>query len=179
MMHQENKQNIILIGMPGFGKSTAGVVLAKLMGYRFLDSDLVIQEQENRLLSEIIAQEGIEAFEAAENRINAGLDVRRTVIATGGSVIYGRDAMEHFRSIGVVVYLSLPYEELCTRLGDLTKRGVVIRPGQTLWDLYQERQPLYEAWSDIRIPVGNLDITDTALLIRSRVTETLTREKKT
>ena len=109
-------KNIILIGMPGCGKSTVGVVLAKAMGYRFLDSDLVIQEEEERLLCEIIEQDGLEGFLKTEERINSSINVKRTVIATGGSVVYGKDAMRHFKEIGIVVYIELPYEEIEKRL---------------------------------------------------------------
>ena len=127
-------KNVVLIGMPGCGKSTVGVVLAKILGYRFLDSDLVIQETENRLLHDIIEQEGIEGFEKIENRINASIDVKRSVIATGGSVIYGKEAMEHLKKIGVVVYIKLPYEEIAHLLGNLEQRGVAIKNNQTLED---------------------------------------------
>lgn len=137
-------KNIILIGMPGCGKSTVGVILAKIIGYSFLDSDLLIQEKDGRLLSEIISQEGLDGFNKIENKINASIDVSRSVIATGGSVIYGKEAMEHFKKIGIVVYIRLPYEEIANRLGDLTQRGVSIKEGQTLLDLYNERIPLYE-----------------------------------
>ena len=115
-------KNVVLIGMPGCGKSTVGVVLAKILGYRFLDSDLLIQESENRLLHDIIEQEGIEGFEAIENKVNASIDVKRSVIATGGSVVYGREAMEHLKNIGIVVYIKLPYEEVNHRLGNLEQR---------------------------------------------------------
>ena len=144
-------KNIILIGMPGCGKSTVGVVLAKTIGYRFLDSDLLIQETDGRLLSEIIEQDGLEGFNSIENRINSQIRVDKTVIATGGSVVYGREAMEHLRNIGVVVYISLSYEEIEKRLGDLTKRGVSIKKGQTLRELYDERLPLYEKYADLII----------------------------
>ena len=143
------KSNIILIGMPGCGKSTVGVVLAKNMGLRFMDSDICIQEQENCLLHEIIAREGIEGFLAIENRVNASLDVKNYVIATGGSAIYGAEAMEHLSAIGTIVYLKLPYEEIKERLGDLVKRGVTFKEGQTLLDLYEERIPLYEKYAEI------------------------------
>ena len=129
-------KNIILIGMPGCGKSTVGVILAKIIGYSFLDSDLLIQEKDGRLLSEIISQEGLDGFNKIENKINASIDVSRSVIATGGSVIYGKEAMEHFKKIGIVVYIRLPYEEIAKRLSDLTQRGVSIKEGQTLLDLY-------------------------------------------
>jgi len=144
-----SKSNIILIGMPGCGKSTVGVVLAKNMGLRFLDSDICIQEQENCLLHEIIAREGMDEFLAIENRVNASLQVEKHVIATGGSAIYGVKAMEHLSEIGTIVYLKLPYEEIKERLGDLVKRGVTFREGQTLLDLYEERVPLYEKYADI------------------------------
>ena len=166
-------KNIILIGMPGCGKSTVGVVLAKTMGYRFIDSDLVIQEKEDRLLSEIIESEGLEGFLSVENRINASLDVKRTVVATGGSVIYGKDAMAHLREIGIVVYIRLPYEEIKHRLGDLAKRGVAIKDGQTLKSLYDERCPLYEQYADIIVDVNGRNISETALYIKEQAQKRL------
>ena len=143
------KNNVVLIGMPGVGKSTVGVILAKLLGYRFVDTDLVIQEKEGRLLKEIIASEGIDGFLKTENRICSRLSAENSVIATGGSVIYGEEAMEHLSEIGTVVYLSLDYRKLKYRLGNIKNRGVVIRPGQRLSDLFNERKPLYERWADI------------------------------
>ena len=103
--------NIVLIGLPGVGKSTVGVVLAKNMGYSFVDSDLLIQQQEGKLLHEIISERGLDGFNEVENRVNASIEVSRAVIATGGSVVYGRQAMEHLKQIGTVVYLFLHYEE--------------------------------------------------------------------
>lgn len=141
------KDNIVLIGMPGAGKSTVGVVLAKRLGYRFVDSDLVIQEKYDRLLHELIEEHGVEGFWRIEEEENASLNPRKSVIATGGSVIYGPRAMEHLREIGTVVYLKLPLEEVAERLGDLNARGVTLRPGQTLADLYAERVPLYEKYA--------------------------------
>ena len=141
------KNNIVLIGMPGAGKSTVGVVLAKKLGYRFVDSELVIQEQYGKLLHELIQEHGVEGFWKLENDVNASLNQRRSVIATGGSVIYGSEAMEHLREIGTVVYLKLPYEEVVERLGDLNARGVTLMKGQTLRDLYEERIPLYEKYA--------------------------------
>lgn len=145
------KDNLVLIGMPGAGKSTVGVVLAKRLGYCFIDSDLVIQEQQGRLLHELIEQHGVEGFWQMESDVNAGLNVHKSVIATGGSVIYGPDAMAHLRKIGTIVYLQLPYEEIVERLGDLDARGVTLRPGQDLTALYQERVPLYEQYADITV----------------------------
>lgn len=152
--------NIILIGMPGAGKSTVGVVLAKCLGYRFVDSDIVIQEKEGKLLHEIIEERGTDGFLAVENEINASLEAERSVIATGGSVIYGKEAMEHFRKIGTVVYLELSYPAIEERLGDLNERGVTVREGQTLKDLYEERVPYYEKYAQIVLDCENKMIKD-------------------
>ena len=138
------KRNITLIGMPGAGKSTVGVVLAKVLGYCFVDSDLLIQEQTGKLLHELITELGDEGFLELENRVNAGLAADRSVIATGGSAVYGEEAMEHLREISTVVYLRLSCGSLKERLGDLHERGVVLKPGQTLEDLMAARTPLYE-----------------------------------
>lgn len=140
--------NIVLIGMPTSGKSTVGVVLAKKMGYSFIDTDLVIQEKEGRLLREIISQEGIDGFQAIENRINAEVNAERAVIAPGGSVIYGKEAMEHFKKTSLIIYLKITYEELELRMGDVVNRGVTLRDGMSLLDLYNERVPLYEKYAD-------------------------------
>ena len=141
--------NVVLIGMPGAGKSTVGVVLAKKLGYRFIDSDLVIQDETGKMLHEIIAEQGTDGFLKVEEEINASLDCHRTVIATGGRVIYGPKAMEHLREIGNVIYLRLSLDAIAERLGDLNERGVVLKDGQTLQDLYHERVPLYEKYADI------------------------------
>ena len=144
-------KNVILIGMPGAGKSTVGVVLAKRLGYTFLDSDLVIQQKYGKLLHELISEHGVEGFWKIENDVNAGLTCDRTVIATGGSAIYGGEAMEHLRSIGTVVYLRLTLPQIEERLGDLTERGVTLREGQDLKALYEERTPLYEKYAHVII----------------------------
>lgn len=158
--------NIILIGMPGCGKSTVGVVLAKHLGYCFIDSDLLIQEREKRLLSEIIEQEGLERFNQIEEEVNASIEASRSVIATGGSVVYGPRAMEHLKQIGTVVYLKLPYREIEERLGDLTARGVSFQEDQTLWDLYEERVPLYEQYADIVIDADGLMLREVVMKIK-------------
>ena len=150
--------NITLIGMPGAGKSTIGVVLAKVLGYQFLDSDLLIQKQEKRRLSEIIEEEGYIGFQEVENRVNASIEADKTVIATGGSVVYCEEAMEHLKSIGTVVYLKLSLNALSKRLGNLKGRGVLLREGQTLTDLYDERTPLYEKYADIVIDEEGKDL---------------------
>lgn len=143
--------NVVLIGMPGSGKSTLGVVLAKLLGYGFIDSDLIIEEEEHRLLNEIISEEGIEGFVAIENRVNSNIKVSKKVIATGGSAIYGAEAMEHLGQIGTIVYLKWELEELSEHLGDLKERGVVLKEGQDLRGLYEERCPYYEKYADITV----------------------------
>lgn len=144
-------ENITLIGMPSAGKSVIGVLLAKRIGYQFIDVDLVIQREEGMLLKEIIAERGTEGFAEVENRINAGLRARSSVIAPGGSVIYGEEAMAHLKEISTVVYLKVDYEEIESRLGDLKERGVTIREGMTLRDLYDERVPLYERYADLTL----------------------------
>ena len=164
------KDNIVLIGMPGVGKSTVGVILAKVLGYQFIDADLVIQEQEKRLLREIIAEEGTEGFIQVENRVNATLEAHHAIIATGGSVVYGKEAMEHLQEIGTVIYLEVAYPELEKRLEDIKGRGVVLRDGQTLYDLYLERTPLYEKYADIRISETGLDIEQTVEQIVDGIT---------
>ena len=150
--------NITLIGMPGAGKSTIGVVLAKVLGYQFLDSDLLIQKQEKRRLSEIIEEEGYKGFKDVENRVYASIEAENTVIATGGSVVYCEEAMEHLKSIGTVVYLKLSLNALSKRLGNLKGRGVLLREGQNLTDLYEERTPLYEKYADIVIDEEGKDL---------------------
>lgn len=153
--------------MPGAGKSTVGVVLAKMLGYQFVDSDLLIQKEEKRKLSEIIEQEGIEGFIEIENRINSRIETEEHIIATGGSVVYGEQAMKHLRKIGTVVYLHISCEELSKRLGDLTCRGVVIRKGQGLEALYGERDPLYEKYAHITVDCEGLSIENLAQKIKS------------
>ena len=152
--------NVTLIGMPGSGKSTIGVILAKALGYQFLDTDLVIQKQEKRKLSQIITQEGPERFKEIENKVNASVDVTETVIAPGGSVIYCEEAMKHLRSIGKVVYLKISLESLSKRLGNLRGRGVLLKEGQTLKDLYEERVPLYEKYADIVVDEEGKDLEE-------------------
>ena len=155
------KENVVLIGMPGVGKSTIGVILAKELGYDFIDADLVIQKKTGKLLKDIIAEKGIEGFRVVENEVNASLDVNHSVIATGGSVVYGKEAMAHLTKIGTVVYLKLGLSSLEKRLGNLKCRGVVIRDDQTLADLFEERRPLYEEYADITIDEENKDIEST------------------
>ena len=161
------KDNIILIGMPGCGKSTIGVLLAKNLAYGFLDSDLVIQEQSGRKLQEMIDEMGPEAFSAFEDAVNATLIPHNTVIATGGSAVYGTRAMEHFKEIGTVVYLKAfgfgtvvylkaSYETIEKRIRNFATRGIVIPEGQTFRDVYNERTALYEKYADITVDVDTV-----------------------
>jgi shikimate kinase len=150
------KDNVVLIGMPTSGKSTMGVILAKILGYRFLDADIVIQEKEGKKLSKIIEEEGVDGFIEIENRINAGIETEKTVIATGGSVVYGKEAMDHYKNIGKVVYLKVDMDTLTKRLHNAKQRGVVMREGQSLVSLYNERSALYEKYADITIEEKDL-----------------------
>jgi shikimate kinase len=135
--------NLILIGMPAVGKSTAGVLLAKCMGYAFVDTDLLIQTGEQARLEQIIAKIGLEPFCDLEARYILSLAVRRTVIATGGSVIYRRQAMVHLQALGKVLFLDIALAPLIERLNSPDARGVVHLPGQTIDMLYCQRRPLY------------------------------------
>lgn len=162
-------KNVVLIGMPGAGKSTIGVVLAKNLGISFMDSDLVIQEQEGKKLHELISEHGLEGFIEIEDRVNASLQPKKAVIATGGSVVYGKNAMEHLNEIGTVIYLKLSYESIEDRLGDLTERGVVLRESQTLKNLYEERVPLYEKYANIVIDCDEKNIREIVTEIAKRL----------
>lgn len=158
-MHKILKgDNLIFIGMPGSGKSTNGVVLAKALGCDFLDADILIQNEKGMRLDEILDAFGTDGFNQIEEEVLAGIDLRDSVIATGGSAVYGSKAMEHLKDIGTVIYLEIAYEDLKERLGDLHKRGVSIKEGQTLYDLYMERKPLYERYADITVNVTGQSI---------------------
>lgn len=165
------EKNIVLIGMPAVGKSTIGVILAKVLGYQFIDSDLVIQEKEGRLLKDIIETEGIDGFIEIENRINAELNPAKAIIATGGSAIYGAKAMEHFKETAVVVYLQIDFETLSHRLSNIKNRGVVIHEGQTLKELYDERCLLYEKYADITVSEDNKTIEETLEYLVAKIKE--------
>lgn len=165
------KDNIVLIGMPGVGKSTVGVILAKVLGYQFLDADLLIQQQEGKLLKDIIKEVGTEGFIEVENRVNAGIRCSKTIIATGGSVVYGKEAMEHLKEIGTVVYLEVPYPTIEKRLSDIRGRGVVLKNGQTLYDIYMERTPLYEKYADLCVCEEGLGIEETVDLLIDKMQE--------
>lgn len=145
------KNNIILIGMPGSGKSTTGVLLAKAMNYRFLDVDFIIQEKEGKRLYEVIEEKGNDYFLSVEDEVNSSLKAERTVIATGGSVIYCENAMKHLKTLGTVVYIQVPEKEIERRITNFSTRGIIIKSGYTLKDLYNERIPLYEKYADLTV----------------------------
>lgn len=158
--------NLVLIGMPSSGKSTAGVLLAKRIGFGFIDTDLIIQGEHGALLSQIIEREGAEGFLAIEERVNAGIAAMRCVIATGGSVCYLPRAMEHLKKLGTVVYLELSEEEVARRVPDFVRRGVVMRGNiRTLKELYAERVPLYEKYADVTVRCDGQTIDETVAAI--------------
>jgi shikimate kinase len=144
-------KNIILIGMPGAGKSTMGVILAKTLGMKFIDTDIAIQERTGRLLQEIIDSDGPEGFKTIEETTILSLRCHNTVIATGGSVVFSRRAMEHLKSEGIALYMKIPFEEMEKRLRNITTRGIVLVAGQDLRDMYNQRISLYEKYADITI----------------------------
>lgn len=157
--------NVILIGMPGSGKSSVGVVLAKALGYSFTDADLLIQAQEGMLLQEYINTRGVEAFLDVEGQVLSSLQCRRTVIAPGGSCVCRDEAMEHLRRLGTVVYLSLSYEEMERRIHNLETRGIALQPGQTLRDVYDFRRPLYERYAHLTVAVDGQSIGETVACV--------------
>jgi shikimate kinase len=155
------KNNLIFIGMPAVGKSTVGVVVAKQLGMQFIDTDLLIQEQEKRLLREIIAEEGKERFLQIENQVNRDLYVENSVISPGGSVVYCEEAMHHFKEIGTIIYLKASFHTIKKRIRSPKKRGVVLRAGQTFRDLYNERIRLFEKYADITVCEDGCEIEQT------------------
>lgn len=163
------KSNIVLIGMPGSGKSTIGVLLAKIIGYDFIDSDLLIQSREGKKLYEIINENGLEYFDKVENEVNASIECERTVIATGGSVVYGKEAMEHLKSIGTVVYLNVPLFELQKRVVNMATRGISMKEGQSFKDLFIERTALYKKYCDIEVKCRFKSLTKNAYLVKNKL----------
>ena len=154
-------KNVIFIGMPASGKSTIGVVVAKRLGYDFIDTDLLIQKQEGKLLKDIIEEVGSDGFLRIENRVNRELQAERSVIAPGGSVIYCREAMEHFQELGTIVYLKVPYETIYSRISDVKNRGVVLKENQTFREMYEERTALFERYADYIVDEEGLSLNET------------------
>ena len=155
------KENIVLIGMPASGKSTAGVILAKMLGMDFVDTDLVIQQLEKALLRDLIEEYGVEGFMEREEKAVLSVSPVNTVIATGGSVVYSEKAMRHLSSIGTVVYLKVAEDELLRRLHDIRERGVVLKDGETFKEMFDSRSILYERYADITIEEGSAGIEAT------------------
>ena len=162
-------KNIVLIGMPGVGKSTTGVVLAKNLGMSFIDSDLVIQEQNGKKLHELIEEHGLDGFLEIEEQVNCSISPRSAIISTGGSAVYSAAAMDHFNQIAIICYLKLSYEGIQERLGDLAERGVVLREGQTLKSLYDERTPLYEKYANLTVECENKNIREIVMELAKRL----------
>ena len=163
-MKNHTIQNIVLIGMPASGKSTIGVELAKQIGFEFVDTDLLIQNTKSRSLERIISDGGIDTFLKLEEDICNKLYPFRTVIATGGSVVYSEQAMRHLKAIGTIIYLKVSLTELSARIGNLKQRGVVFKSGQTFKELYDERTPLYEKWADLTIESGMIESTISTIM---------------
>ncbi|MEE1023994.1 MAG: shikimate kinase [Acutalibacteraceae bacterium] len=155
------KTNIILIGMPGCGKSTCGVLLAKLMLKSFLDTDLLIQQNEGKKLQDIINEKGNDYFKKCENDSVVTLYAQNCVIATGGSMVYNEEAMKHLKELGYVVYLRLGFNSMKKRINNLATRGILLKEGYTLEDMYNERAPLYEKYADITVNCDRNSINDT------------------
>ena len=161
MNSRENeKDNIILTGMPACGKSTFGVVLAKTTGRSFIDTDLLIQESTGRLLQEIIDQDGMEAFLVIEEEILLRVSAEHSVIATGGSAVYSDRGIRHLKEIGKIVYLDLPLDEIRNRLNNIKTRGIAMNPGDTLEDLYRKRVPLYEKYADLVLRTAGMTLEE-------------------
>ncbi len=154
-------ENLTLVGMPGSGKSTVGVVLAKTLGYSFLDVDLVIQERQGALLQELLDTHGDQGFLDIEGATIRSLSPQKTVLAPGGSCVLRSDAMAHLRSLGPIVYLRLSYPALERRINNLATRGIAFAPGQTLKDVYDQRCPLYEQWADLTVDADGQRLEDT------------------
>lgn len=163
------KKNIVLIGMPGAGKSTIGVLLAKALNYDFIDADLVIQKQNNKKLYEIINEKGIDEFLQIENDTIANINVTGTVIATGGSAVYGSEAMEHMQENGVVVYLKLSCVEIINRISNIKTRGIAMKDGKTIFDIYNERVPLYEKYAHITIDAEGTSVEECVSLVADAI----------
>ncbi len=155
------KKNLVFIGMPAVGKSTVGIVVAKRLGMQFIDTDLLIQEREGKLLREILAEKGQSGFLEIENQVNLAVDPENAVISPGGSVVYCREAMEHYKKIGTVVYLKASYQTIKKRIRNPKRRGVVLREGQTLRNLYDERAPYFEKYADITVCEDGCRIEET------------------
>lgn len=154
------KNNLVLIGMPGAGKSTAGVVLAKTLGYGFIDTDILLSRRLGMTLQKYIDRHGIDNFLQEEERAALSLDCESTVVATGGSMVLSAKAIHKLNENSKFVYIDIPLDELKRRLGNISARGIVMRPGQTIEEIYNERRPLYERYADITVPVRSENVRE-------------------
>ena len=161
--------NIILIGMPGAGKSTVGVLLAKRLGYQFVDTDLLLQTLQQCRLQQIIANVGLDAFKKLEAEVLCNLETTHSVVATGGSAVYSAQAMAQLKKLGQLVFIEIPLDELLNRVNDMDNRGLVIGPNETYEHLYAERQPLYKRYAEVTIPGGGLTVEEVAATIEQWV----------
>jgi len=171
--------NIVLIGMSGAGKSTLGVLLAKIINKKFIDTDLVLQQKHNNLLHEIINNEGIKKFKTYEENMMLELNVEDTVIATGGSVIYSHLGMNKLKKSGIVIYIHVSFSNIENRLRDITNRGIIMKDGQSLKELYNEREPLYKKYADIRVDVHHESIEETLSTILDKLSQYRSEDKET
>ncbi len=168
--------NIVLIGMPTSGKSTVGVILAKVLGMDFVDTDLLIQKETGEKLKDTIESRGVEGFLKVEEEVCAKVDVQNSVIATGGSVVYSEKAMNHLKETGKVLYLQIDFDTLLSRLRDVKQRGVVLKEGQTINDLYEERCVLYEKYADLTIPEGQKSLETVVEVAETKLLRELVRQ---
>jgi len=164
----KKKTNIVLIGMPASGKSTVGVILAKVLGMDFIDTDLVIQQKEDSLLYEIINDRGVDGFLVCEEEALLSINTVNTVIATGGSAVYSERGMKHLSENGAIIYLKVEKDKLFDRLHEIRERGVVLRDGESLDEMYEERSVLYKKYADIIIDEGDSSIEETVRRIIDR-----------
>ena len=163
--------NIILIGMPGAGKSTLGVLLAKAMGKLFVDTDIIIQQKTKRLLQDIIDNDGTDAFLKLEEDILLTVCEENTVIATGGSAVYSEKAMEHFKQNGKIVYLHVDFAEIEKRVTNITTRGIVLKNGKSLADAFDERKPLYDKYADVVIDCTGSTIENSVKMLAEKLSK--------
>ena len=158
--------NIVLIGMPTSGKTTIGTELSAVIGYGYIDSDSVIVARSGKNLRDLIAELGNDGYLDFEAKVNAEISANRCVIATGGSAIYRETGMNKIKQNATVVYVKISYEEMNKRLGDIAARGVVLKEGFTLYDMYKERVPLYEKYADITVEIDGKTLVECVNLVK-------------
>ena len=163
------KSNIVLIGMPASGKSTVGVILAKILGMDFCDTDILIQQREGLKLNQILEKRGVDAFLECEERALLSLNAENTVIATGGSAIYSKKGMSHLKKTSMIIYLKVPQKEIFRRISDIKERGVVLFDSQSVDDMYRERSKLYEEYADITVKEDGSSIEETVQAVVGQI----------